>query len=87
MTRKEALEAVKEPYAIEDEKVINLCIKRLGITREQFDEYLKLPPKNFWDYPNSYTKMRLGKIPVWVLSRFGFFTKVFYEKYFNLPYK
>jgi N-acetyl sugar amidotransferase len=87
MDREKALNAIKEPYKMEDEKVISLCIKRLGITREEFDEYMKLPPKNFWDYPNSYTLMRAGKIPVWILSQLGFFTKVFYEKYFNLPYK
>jgi len=87
MDREFALKAVKEPYAMEDEKVINLCIKRLGLSREEFDSYLELPPKNFWDYPNSYTKMRIAKYPVWVMSQLGFFTKVFYEKYFNLPYK
>jgi len=87
MDRDYALEQIKKPYVLEDEKVINLCIKRLGLTKEEFEEFMKLPPKNFWDYSNSYSKFRLAKYPVWVLSQLGFFTKVFYEKYFNLPYR
>ncbi len=87
MNREEALESVSKPYIIEDEKVISLCIKRLGLTRAEFDGFMQLPPKHFWDYPNSYSKMRLAKYPVWIMSRMGFFTKVFYEKYFNLQYK
>jgi hypothetical protein len=87
MEREYALNAVKEPYVMEDEKVINLCIKRLGLKREEFDEILKIPPKNFWDYPNSYSLMRKFRFPIWILSRLGFITKVVYEKYFTLPYR
>lgn len=87
MERDFALNAVEQPYAIEDEKVITLCIKRLGLTREEFDNYMALPPKNFWDYPNSYSKMRMVKYPVLLLTKMGFFTDVFYEKYFNLKFK
>lgn len=87
MERNVALEAVSKPYAMEDEKVINLCIKRLALKRIEFDELMKLPPKNFWDYPNKFTVMRAGKPFVYLLTQMGFFTKVFYEKYFNLPYR
>lgn len=87
MEREYALNAVKTPYVLEDPKVISLCIKRLGITQEEFDSYMALPPQNFWDYPNSYSTMRLFRFPVWVAAQLGFFTKVFYEKYFTLPFK
>jgi hypothetical protein len=87
MDRDFALEAVATPYILEDESVINLCIKRLGLKREEFEEYMKLPPKNFWDYPNSFTLMQWFKYPIWLLTRLGFFTKVVYEKYFVLPFK
>lgn len=87
MDRAFALQSVKTPYVMEDEKVISLCIKRLGITREQFEEWMQLPPKNFYDYPNKYKTMLLAKPLVYLLTQMGFFTKVFYEKYFNLPYK
>ena len=87
MDRDTASEAIKEKYVLEDSKVIDLCIKRLGITREEFDSYLKLPPKNFWDYPNSYSKLKLFKIPIWIMCQLGFMTKVVYEKYFGLKFK
>lgn len=87
MDRDTASEAIKKKYVLEDSKVIDLCIKRLGITREEFDSYLKLPPKNFWDYPNSYSKLKLFKIPIWIMCQLGFMTKVVYEKYFGLKFK
>lgn len=87
MERQFALKAIQSTYIMEDEKVITLCIKRLGITREEFDTYMKLPPKNFWDYPTSYNLLKRLRIPIWILTRLGFATKVVYEKYFGLAYK
>lgn len=87
MNRESALKAVQEKYVMEDEKIIDLCIKRLGISRHEFDAYMVLPPKNFWDYPNSYNLMRLFKFPIWIACKMGIFTNVVYEKYFGLPYK
>jgi N-acetyl sugar amidotransferase len=87
MQRDFALQAVQEKYVMEDDKIINLCIKRLGITREEFDSYLALPPKNFWNYPNSYSIMSFFKYPIWLACKLGIFTKVVYEKYFGLPFR
>ena len=87
MDRDFALKAIQEKYKMEDDKIINLCIKRLGISREEFDSYIQIPPKNFWDYPNSYKIIRLFKFPIWLSCQFGIFTKVVYYKYFKLSYK
>ena len=87
MTREAALERALLPYKIEDPKIISLCIKRLGITEEEFESYLKLPPKNWWDYPNSYKWMKLAQLPIWILTRMGIFTQVVYDKYFTLKFK
>jgi hypothetical protein len=87
MDRDYALQAVQEKYVMEDEKIINLCIKRLGISRDEFESYMALPPKHFWDYPNSYSIMRLFKFPIWIACKLGIFTKVVYEKYFGLPFR
>lgn len=54
MPREEVLQRVTEVYSIEDPKFIDLCIKRLGLTRKQFDEILESPVKTFRDYPSSY---------------------------------
>lgn len=87
LSREEALERAKRPYQIEDPKVISLCIKRLGITEEEFHSYIQNPPKNWWDYPNSYKWMKLFRFPVWLLTKMGVFTQVIYDKYFSMKFR
>ena len=87
MDRDAALQRAQQPYQIEDPKIISLCIKRLGITEAEFESYMKLPPKNWWDYPNSYKWMKLAQFPIWVLTKMGVFTQVVYDKYFTLKFK
>lgn len=87
LDRGEALERAQRPYQIEDPKIISLCIKRLGITEEEFNGYLQRPPKNWWDYPNSYRWMRLFQFPIYVLTKLGLFTQVVYDKYFTLKFR
>jgi len=87
MEREFALKELAAPSTIEEEKVIDLCIKRLGLTRKEFDSFLSLPPNNFWDYPNSYSLMKKLRWIVWILCQTGVFSKAIYEKYFGLPYK
>jgi N-acetyl sugar amidotransferase len=83
MPRDEALARVKEVYAIEDPKVIDLCIKRLGITRQELDSYIALPPKTFRNYPTMYSYVRHMKLPIKILSRLDLLPAVTYDKYFN----
>jgi hypothetical protein len=87
MERETALQRASVPYKLEDPEVISLCIKRLGITQQQFDTYLSEPPRNFWDYPNSYDRIRLFQFPVWLLSKAGLFPQVAYDKYFLMKFK
>ncbi|MDB5283714.1 MAG: N-acetyl sugar amidotransferase [Bacteroidota bacterium] len=88
MTRNNALEKIAAPdNVVENEKVISLCIKRLGITRVQFDEFMLLKPKNFWDYPNSYTYLKLARPFIWMMVKAGMFTQAIYDKYFLLKFK
>ena len=83
MPRNEALARVKEVYVIEDPKVIDLCIKRLGITREEFEKYMALPPKTFRDYPTSYNYIKFMKFPIKILSMSNLLPPTAYDKYFN----
>jgi hypothetical protein len=87
LERATALVKSQLPYQIEDPKIISLCIKRLGITQEEFDSYLQLPPKNWWDYPNSYRWMKLAQFPIWILTKLGIFTQVVYDKYFTIKFR
>lgn len=83
MSREEALQRVKEIYVIEDPKVMSLCIKRLGITQEEFDEIVKQPPKTFRDYPNNYGLIRMMKLPIKIMSKLSILPGSAYDKYFN----
>ncbi len=83
MPREVALERVSHVNVIEDEKVINLCIKRLGLSREEFEQIVAAPPKTFRDYPNNYSLIRLLRWPIKVLSRLNLIPESAYDKYFN----
>ncbi|MGI2027323.1 N-acetyl sugar amidotransferase [Endozoicomonas acroporae] len=54
MTRKEALEKMDEPLYDKDELEIDIAYfcKKLRISREQFDQYIKNPNHHYDEYPN-----------------------------------
>lgn len=82
LDRNIALERAHGIYAIEDPKVIELCIKRLNLTQEEFNNIMGLPPKTFYDYKTSYRYIRLFKYPIKILSHLNLIPKVAYYKYF-----
>lgn len=82
LEREVALKRAHGVYAIEDPKVIDLCIKRLGLTHQQFEEFMKLPPKTFRDYPTSYPYIRAARLPIKILSSLHLIPKITYLKYF-----
>jgi hypothetical protein len=83
MSREVALDRVSRINPIEDEKVIALCIKRLGLTRAEFDNIVSAPPKTFHDYPNSYGFLRLFKLPIKFMSQLNLIPESAYDKFFN----
>lgn len=82
MTRKEALNKIKSRYIIEDEKIINLCLKRLGLSKKEFNSFLKIPPKTFRDYPNNYKLIKRFEKPIEILSKMHLLPSTAYDKYF-----
>ncbi len=82
LDRDKALERAHGIYQIEDPKVIDLCIKRLGLTKEDLDEFMKIPPKTFRDYRTSYPLQRLFKYPIKMLAMMHLIPKIAYYKYF-----
>lgn len=83
LTRQDALQKIKHRYSIENPKIINLCLKRLGITKKELDSYLKLPVKSFRDYPNSFELIQKLKIPIKILCDLNLLPGSVYDKYFN----
>ncbi|MGE5506081.1 MAG: N-acetyl sugar amidotransferase [Actinomycetota bacterium] len=81
MDRSEAIERLKEPYVIEDPDVIRLCIKRLGLTQDDFEAMMALPPKTFMDYPNNLALLRRAKPVIALLAALHLIPKPTYHKY------
>ena len=82
MQRYEALKQLETPYRIEDPKVIDLCIKRLGLSKQDFEDLMKVPAMNFRDYPNQYSLIRKLRPAIWMLSRLNLIPSTAYDKYF-----
>jgi len=83
MGRDEALDRISRINTIEDESLIELCIKRLGLTRAEFEAIVAAPPKTFHDYPNNYGLLKLLRWPIKVMSRLNLIPESAYDKYFN----
>lgn len=81
MSREEALAKIAQPYEAEDPKLIELCIKRLGISRDEFEAFLSLPPKTFRDYPTNFRLLRLMRPAIWIMAAFGMVPRSSYLKY------
>ena len=83
MTRKEALLRRKRIYKIEDEDVIRLCKKRLGLSNMAFEDFMALPLKTFKDYPTGWNTIKKFRLLIKLLSGLDIIPKVTYRKYFH----
>ena len=83
MSREVAMDRISRVNSIEDEAVVALCIKRLGLTRNEFEQIVATPPKTFHDYPNSYAFLRLLRLPIKLMSRLNLIPESAYDKFFN----
>lgn len=83
MSRDQALKRLSDTYSIEDPKIIGLCVKRLGISHKDLEEYLSNPVKSFRDYDTSYNSIKALKVPIKLACQFGFLPKIIYSKYFE----
>ena len=82
MTREEALEKLKEP-PLEDKELVKYCIKKLGLTDEEFEEIMSAETKTFLDYPTYYPIIRALRVPIKLACKFGILPEIFYEKYLS----
>ena len=83
MSREVALDRISRINSIEDPAIIDLCIKRLGLSRSQFEAIVATPPKTFRDYPNNYVLMQLLRWPIKIMSQLSLLPESAYDKYFN----
>ena len=82
MERDEALKRTKEIYAIEDKKIIDLCIKRLGLSKEEFNEILKKDKNNFRNFKTNYKIVKASRFIIYLLSKLNILHPSTYYKFF-----
>ena len=83
LTRDEALERLRNPPVFESQDNIDYCLKKQGISPEEWQQIMAAPNKYFWDYPNYYTYLKLFKYQIKLLGRLNILPSYIYEKYFE----
>jgi len=80
MTREEGLEELAQPPSV-DMELVEMVKKRLGLSHEQFEQYMTMPKKTFRDF-KTYKRLFERLRPMfWALSRMDLIPKSFYVKY------
>ena len=80
ISRDEALRIYREPCFLEPE-LLDYFLKRLELSRAEFERIMKLPPKSYRDYPTykrTFERLRPG---FYVLARANLVPMSFYIKY------
>ena len=70
-------------YIRHNEKIIDLCVKRLGLTQKEINHFLNEKPKSFLDYDSNYKFIKLIKYPIKILCKLGFLPPSLYLKFFT----
>ena len=83
LKKEDALKKMEGVYASEDPKIIELCIKRLGLSREEIDQIIKNKPKNFRDFKTNYNLVKLFKYPIKLLCKMKILPPSLYLKFFT----
>lgn len=81
LSREEALEALRSVPFFENEELVNYCLKKQGLSREEFDAILAAPNKYFTDYPTWYPLIRAMRWPLYLLCRMHLLPAHAYEKF------
>ncbi|MFM1919529.1 MAG: hypothetical protein RLZZ303_1163 [Candidatus Hydrogenedentota bacterium] len=81
LSREQALEALRSVPFFENEELVNYCLKKQGLSREEFDAILAAPNKYFTDYPTWYPLIRAMRWPLYLLCRMHLLPAHAYEKF------
>lgn len=83
VSREEALDRSQEIPRFETTENVEYCLKKQGISLEEWQKVLAAPPKYFDDYPNYLSLLRFFRLPIRVLGRQNILPAYIYEKYFE----
>lgn len=81
MTRDEALaEIEKEPYPC-DMDTVDYTMKKLGLSKAEFDDIMQQEIKSFHDYPTYFPLIKACRIPLSIGFKMGLVPSILYYKY------
>jgi len=80
ISRKQALEELKNPYPI-DFEVVKFAIKKLDFNESEFEEIMNGQNKSFHEFKNYLGLIKILKIPVKLAAKRNLVPKILYEKY------
>lgn len=81
MTRQKALDEIQNhPYPY-DEELVGYAIKKLGLTKKEFDDIMAASNKSFRDYSTYYPFIKALKPLLAVVQKLNFFPKHLYLKF------
>jgi N-acetyl sugar amidotransferase len=80
MKREEALELLAKPHHMEP-NTVELVMKRLGFSREEFDALMKLPKKTYRNFQTYKKTFEIMKPFFWLMYKLNYVPKSFYVKY------
>ena len=84
MTREQAIDNLKKSYIINQDEIVSLCTKRLGITNEYLDSLIKNNKKNtFKNFNTSYNFLKYFSGLINLLSKLNILPSTTYYKYFK----
>lgn len=83
ISREQALAALAEKPFFETEANVDYCLKKQGLSREEYEAIINAPNYYFTDYPSYYPIMRLMKLPIKLLCRMHALPIHAYEKFFE----
>tara|TARA_B100001063_G_scaffold222503_1_gene229008 strand:- start:593 stop:1741 length:1149 start_codon:yes stop_codon:yes gene_type:complete len=84
MTRDEALNKLEKDYVSNQDEMVALCTKRIGITNEDLDSLIKNNSKNtFKNFNTSYNFLKYFSFAIKYLSKLNILPTTTYYKYFK----
>ena len=84
MTRDEALNKLEKDYVSNQDEMVALCTKRIGITNEDLDSLIKNNSKNtFKNFNTSYNFLKYFSFAIKYLSKLNILPTTTYYEYFK----
>lgn len=83
LAREQALETLETPPFFETQETIDYCLKKQGLSRDDYEAIIAAPNKYFTDYPSYYPLLRALRLPIKILCRMHALPIHAYEKFFE----